>query len=205
MASDSLRLSTGTLRGPMAGVAAIALALAACSSASPSPTPPEPTATPAPAPPSPTAVATADPLALAALLAGTYTGTWTNQTFGSTGSAEIVATLDHAAGTVTLTITLGGNVFGEPAPPPDSVTITPTGSPSFTYTSPTFGAVTVSVKLTGAGVEITVSAPDVPSARIATFTATGTVTTPTKMDFTYDITFQDGTGPAHGIASLTRS
>ena len=42
---------------------------------------------------------------------GTYTGSWTNQTFGSTGSAGIQI-LDTAAGVITVSAQLGGNVFG---------------------------------------------------------------------------------------------
>jgi hypothetical protein len=52
---------------------------------------------------------------------GTYTGTWTNQTFGSTGPVTFQVS-DTSPGVLTMTVTLGGHVFGGAAPPPFTVT-----------------------------------------------------------------------------------
>jgi hypothetical protein len=60
------------------------------------------------------------PFPIAAAL-GTYTGTWTNQTFGSTGPVTFQVS-DTSPGDLTMTITLGGNVFGRAAPPPFTLT-----------------------------------------------------------------------------------
>lgn len=107
-------------------VVSAALAVGACAgTATPAPgtaTPPSaveatPVATPTPSPtltptPSPTPTATPEPPpALVSLLDGlTCSGTWTNETFGSTGSFEIGFDLAASGGTVTLA--LEGNVFG---------------------------------------------------------------------------------------------
>jgi hypothetical protein len=57
------------------------------------------------------------------LLAGTWRGTWTNQTFGSTGPASIVAKAPQNK-RLLFTTDFGGNVFGCPDPPPESGGIT---------------------------------------------------------------------------------
>ncbi len=51
-------------------------------------------------------------------LAGKWTGTWTNTTFGSTGPASIVA--KATTKTLAFTADFGGNVFGCPDPDPES-------------------------------------------------------------------------------------
>lgn len=58
-----------------------------------------------------------------ASLVGTYRGSWTNNTFGSTGS--VLAKVDDSSpGIITITITLGGTVGGVAAPPPFTETLT---------------------------------------------------------------------------------
>ncbi len=52
------------------------------------------------------------------LIAGNWTGTWMNETFGSTGSASIVAKATRT--TLAFTADFGGNVFGCPDPNPES-------------------------------------------------------------------------------------
>jgi hypothetical protein len=53
-------------------------------------------------------------------LAGTWKGTWTNQTFGSTGPAKIVAKSLAGGTKLVFTADFGGNVFGCADPPPES-------------------------------------------------------------------------------------
>lgn len=60
------------------------------------------------------------PFPIAAAL-GTFTGTWNNQTFGTTGPVTFQVS-DTSPGVLTMTVTLGGNVFGGVAPPPFTVT-----------------------------------------------------------------------------------
>jgi len=56
-------------------------------------------------------------------LAGTWSGTWRNETFGSSGPASIVMTVTSAT-TFTFTSNFGGNVFGCSSPPPATGTVT---------------------------------------------------------------------------------
>jgi len=156
------------------------------------------------APPAATqgAAATTDPLAVVSQFEGTYTGTWTNTTFGSTGPASISVALDRATGTITLTLTLGGNVFGQPSPAPETLTATITPGQPVAFTSKTFGPTTVDFD--PATKALTFTSNDVPSARVKTFVAKATIADPKTIDLTYDVTFRDATPPAHGTAKLTR-
>lgn len=159
-----------------------------------------PAATPAPT----EAAATTDPFALASQFEGTYSGTWTNTTFGSQGPASIELALDRAAGAMDLLLTLGGNIFGQPTPAPETLQAQIVPGQGLSFDSATFGDTTVSVDLSGTAPVITVSSPDVPSARIKGFTATATITDPDHIDFAYEVTFRDGGAPAAGTAPLTR-
>jgi hypothetical protein len=76
----------------------------------PEPTsPPPPTETPQPAAPSAYDVAQQ--------YAGSWSGTWANQTYGTTGAAEMTVVVNED-GTFEITIDLGGMVFGVVDPPP---------------------------------------------------------------------------------------
>lgn len=147
---------------------------------------------------------TADPFLFVAKFEGTYSGTWKNTTFGSTGPASIELKLDRAAATMGLKITLGGNVFGNTAPAPEELAAAIKLGDGLSFTSTTFGETTVSIDLAGGVPKVTVSSPDVPSPRIESFTATASIADPNSIDFAYDVTFRDGTAAAHGTAKLTR-
>ena len=56
-------------------------------------------------------------------LAGTWNGTWRNETFGSSGPASIVIAVTSPT-TFTYTSSFGGNVFGCSSPPPATGTVT---------------------------------------------------------------------------------
>ena len=92
--------------------------------------PAPPTSTPTPVPlgndailPTPGVPATpAGPAAPAnSALEGSYSGDWTNKTFNSGGPASAVITVDEAARTFQVVLTLGGNVFGVGAPGPQTL------------------------------------------------------------------------------------
>lgn len=156
----------------------------------------------------PTAAASTslDPLALAALFTGNYTGNWVNTTFtGSTGPAALEIGLDRTAGTMSVKLTLGGNVFGAPAPAPESLVVSLTPGAGGTTTSKSFGPVTATAVREGAGVKLTISAPNVPSARVATFTMTGTIANPASLQLAYTVTFRGSGQTAQGTVTLNRS
>lgn len=162
-------------------------------------------ATPPPASQAPAtqATATADPFALIAALEGTFSGQWTNTTFGSKGTAAVDVTFDRESTSVNLELTLGGNVFGNPAPAPEELTAVITPGQGATVTSTTFGETTLTGALVGGRLVITMTSPDVPSARIRTFTATATLNG-TTIDLAYEVTFRDSTPGARGTATLTK-
>lgn len=57
-------------------------------------------------------------------LAGTWNGSWLNETFGSTGPAKFVVTAANKNTKLTFSYDVGGNVFGCPDPAPGSGALT---------------------------------------------------------------------------------
>jgi hypothetical protein len=155
---------------------------------------PSPTPTPAPSP-------TIDLGALALAFAGSYSGTWTNATFGSRGTVLAVIAFEPSTQTVTANLTVGGNVFGGPPPPPETFSgkLGQLGSLGFSGHSPTFGDFTV----TTTGPTFLMKAQNVPNARIDHFEADGLLTG-TTISGTYKVFFKDGT-TADGVFSLAKS
>lgn len=56
------------------------------------------------------------------LYVGTYKGTWTNNTTGATGSAQLDIIADETYKTATLTLDFGGKYLGIDDPPPATLT-----------------------------------------------------------------------------------
>jgi hypothetical protein len=131
----------------------------------------------------------------------TFTGPWTNTTFGSTGTATMAVKVDRTAFTLGLTITLTGNVFGSPAPAPEtfSLPITASGA-TFSGKSKTFGDVTASLKTDGT---ITFKGENVPGGRVKTIDGAGTWTTQ-AINLTYNVALSDGS-TAKGTVALKRA
>ncbi len=182
---------------------AVVLVIAACGSSSTTPTSATVAAAATTAPPT-AAPATAKPATPAPTLAtrfdeGRYAGTWTNTTFGSTGAAAIDVKFDKTAFTAAITLTLGGNVFGAPAPAPETFTfpITPNGVSS-TVKSKTFGDFTVTLN---AG-KATFKGDNV-SARVKTFEGTGTYAAGV-ITINYTVTLSDGS-KAQGVVNLRKA
>jgi hypothetical protein len=157
------------------------------------PTPPA-TAAPAPSP-------TLDITVLAQAFAGVYSGTWTNTTFGSTGPVTADIKVDAATKTITALVTIGGNVFGGPPPPPETFTgkIGDLTSLSFSGHSATFGDFTVNATGTG----FTMKAINIPGDRVDHLDVVGTLDTK-AINATYTVTLKDGSKAA-GTATMSRS
>jgi hypothetical protein len=193
--------------GRLLAASAIVLVIVACGSSSttaPSAAPSTTAAAAATTAPPTAAPSTAKPATPAPTLAttfdeGRYTGTWTNTTFGSTGSAAIDVKFDRTAFTAAITLTLGGNVFGAPAPAPETFTfpITPSGVSS-TVKSKTFGDFTVTLN---AG-KATFKGDNV-SARVKTFEGTGTYAAGV-ITINYTVTLSDGS-KAQGVVNLKKA
>lgn len=175
--------------GATSAPAASATPVAAATTAAPTAVPT--TARPATTAPAPTLATTFEE--------GRYAGTWNNTTFGSSGAAAIDVKLDRTTFAATITLTLGGNVFGAPAPAPETFTfpITATGV-SFSGKSKTFGDLTVTMK----DGKATFKGDNV-SARVKTFEGTGTYGSG-AIAMSYTVTLSDGS-KAQGTVSLKKA
>ena len=169
--------------------------VAAATTAAPTAAPTTAAPTPAPSTPKP-----ATPNPLAAFADGKFTGTWKNTTFGSTGNATFDVKVDQSALTLAITVTLTGNVFGAPAPAPETFTIPVAAiGTSYKTTSKTFGDVTATIK----DGNVTINGTNVPGGRVKSIDLTGTYTT-TAIDMTYTVALSDGTS-AKGTVNLKKA
>ena len=128
---------------------------------------------------------------------GMWTGTWTNTTFGSSGSAEF--DLELVEDGIIVSMDLGGGVFGQSDPAPeewglDAFDLLTGGGGIETST---FGDVSFEIDANG----ITLIAHDVPAPGIARFEATGALTDAPALTGTYIVTFDDG-GTAEGTFDI---
>ena len=149
----------------------------------------------------PATTTTIDPVELAAIaLAGTWSGSWNNTTFGSTGPVDLTITADGTS--IRITSDLGGSVFGLGDPDPESYTLdlaTLAGSigEPVTVSSEVFGTLTMTAT---SPTTIELEALSVPAVGIATFRASATVQ-PGVISGTYDIEFEGG-GSAAGTFEI---
>lgn len=110
--------------------------------------------------PTPTTIdPVAERVANALELAGTYSGEWNNTTFGSVGSIDAVLAVDEATAVVTLTLDLGGNVFGGSNPDPLVAEFSLANDGPFTGTNELFGEFSIDIDDAG---HMTMTAPAVP-------------------------------------------
>ena len=106
----------------------------------------------------------------------TFSGSWNNTTFSSTGTASLTITGDSYNQTYSGTSIVNGNVFGGAAPPAEMYAniFTPSGG-TYTTHSSFYGDVTITALPNGT---ITGAAENVPSASVSRATFTGTVSPP---------------------------
>ena len=134
-------------------------------------------------------------------LAGDWTGTWTNTTFGSTGDITVGGTASDD-GTGEATIDIGGQVFGLVDPDAQNVSAT-FDNDTLTIEvagDPVFGDISITVTADG---QMTMEATNIPNPDIDRMTAEGTATA-TQIDVTYTVHFADGS-TAEGTATLSKS
>jgi len=148
------------------------------------------------------AAAAADPtLVNPADLGGTYVGNWFNETFKSTGSAQMTLSVDPVASTFSATVDLGGNVFGGADPPPQTFTGTlEPGGGTIELTSQLFGTVSATLDARG---RMWSSLTNLPAAGIDRVDSNGFIT-PEEAVFGYTITFSGGGGTATGMVHMVR-
>lgn len=128
-----------------------------------------------------------------------YQGTWTNTSFGSSGS--LLFDTQVTGSNVTMTFKAGGNVFGLGEPPavtlngtigPNGVTFTKTGDPRY-------GDMTINIGLDGV---LSFRFDRIPVSGIQRQEATGTITV-NAISYDFTIFFTNGS-TARGTATATR-
>ncbi len=133
--------------------------------------------------------------------AGAWSGSWSNLTFGSTGSLTGQLSVERD-GTAQLVLDAGGFVFGLVDPAAKTFTGTYNeAAMTFTGTGDdVFGNLTMTFASTGS---VMVSGLDVPASSIDILTASGVVTA-TNLDANYTLTF-GGVTYAEGTMSLVKN
>jgi len=138
-------------------------------------------------------------------LPGTWNGIWHNITFGSTGSVSIVATADIPNSTGHAVLTLGGNVFGAPAPGPVTLDCPiPPGVTTLNFSANGTSIGDIVATITGNG-RLTADITGIPNPLIEKVHVNGTVTSH-EIDARYTVRFSaaGGGGTAEGVISVTK-
>ncbi|MEX2322917.1 MAG: hypothetical protein WEA29_04010 [Acidimicrobiia bacterium] len=138
-------------------------------------------------------------VAMAEALEGEYAGEWNNLTFDSTGAAEGVVAVDGTL--VTVTLMLGGNVFGVGSPDPVVLEFDLSEPPPYTTESELFGEATIDIDEAGV---LDFEAASITSLGGMSLLVEGTVTAE-GFDVVYRIVQGDGTEFANGTMTMPRS
>jgi hypothetical protein len=191
------------MRRVIPAAALLALLASACGDGGAATTTAAPTTTAVAATTTEASTTTEDPVAyrvtLATILAGEWVGDWRNTTYAGTGAVLAGIRVDADGLTATVTVDLGGAVFGGDDPAPFELVVDLSAAPPYTATTALLGEITLVVTDTGS---FTLEAADVPAAGIATFWATGSAGSE-RVDLEYTVAFEDGR-EATGTATLLR-
>ncbi len=149
-----------------------------------------------------TFTATAAAFLNAAQYVGTYSGTWTNTTFMSTGGGNVIISIDQATSTATVTASATGSVLGTPGGVAPGAKVGPYASTGAAYTGtiPVMGDVTATIDVNG---NIVASGVNIPNAAITRWDANGTITA-TQIHLNFTVTFTAGP-PAIGSITLNKT
>jgi hypothetical protein len=130
---------------------------------------------------------------------GSFSGEWVNETFGTGGPASAVITVDEAGHTFQVVLTLGGRVFGEGTPAPQTLTGSfDAGGRAIRTRSELFGDVALTVSPTGA---VRGTATNLPNRNIGSVDFNGNAT-PEKVELAYTVHFAGGGESAKGKLRL---
>lgn len=141
-------------------------------------------------------------VALAQQYDGVYLGTYTNVTEHTSGTASLELRIDPNAATLTVTLTLTGDLYGAEANTQvhsiqGTIQLSNPSAPVVMQTT-NFGRVTGQLS----GLSIVLTAPDVPDPQVHTFQLNGQVRSDRKgFDATFMIGYRDGK-TAQGTASV---
>ncbi len=133
--------------------------------------------------------------------AGTYTGNWTNTTFGSTGTTSATVSVNSASSTMSIAFVVTGQVLGTGGVnTTQSGLYSSNGAAVSNIVVPVMGTVNFAIDAVG---NITASGTNIPNQAINKWNAGGTITA-TQVRMTYTVTFNDGTTGV-GTISLNHS
>ncbi len=137
---------------------------------------------------------------------GKYSGSWTNTTFGSTGSLSLVVKYSSRTEKLTMTLDFGGEVFGCTDPAADKATLRKgTGtnrwnSKGFNVSRTSTGLGKGTLKFKRSTSALTGSGADPECKAGLKWALTGTKLTKSSLNGTVNITLPDGTA---AVATLT--
>lgn len=131
---------------------------------------------------------------------GTYTGTWNNTTFQSSGAARIVTEIDGAL--FRAAIDMDGNVYGQPDQPEIEIAGTIVGGDAVFSMVSAGGYGTVDGTIDGATGEVDFSITGLLMAGIEEVTATGSFGDGTTLALDYAVDFAGPPGPP-AVGTLT--
>ena len=142
-------------------------------------------------------------VALAQQYDGYYEGTFTNTTFDTTGTVTLELRIDPNTGTLSITTTIDGDVFGGGAKEVRTITSqVQLGDPAAPVVTDTKAFGEVSARL-DANLALILSAADVPDAKVKGFELVGTLRPDRSgFDATYTVAFENGDSAAGVITVL---
>jgi hypothetical protein len=152
------------------------------------------------------AAGAAAPAAVAAVedFTGTYTGSWNNTTFLSTGAASLVTAIEGAQ--FVATVDMDGNVYGQPDPPPIEIAGLVSGGDAVFSMVSAGGYGTIDGTIDGDTGQIAFSITGLLAAGIAEVTATGSFGDGSALALDYAVTFAGPPGPpAVGTLNVVRA
>jgi hypothetical protein len=133
---------------------------------------------------------------------GHFAGSWSNETFATTGSMAWDISADESARTVTIIVDVGGNFFGGPGAPAETIVLTHLADGVIQGTSPAFGDISGTLSPDGM-LDITLSS--VPGGAISKVVITGALSGGNAISLDYAVTFAAGGAEATGTATLARA
>jgi hypothetical protein len=133
---------------------------------------------------------------------GHFAGSWSNETFATTGSMAWDISADESARTVKIVVEVGGNFFGGPGAPAETIVLTHLADGVIQGTSPAFGDISGTLSPDGM---LDISLTSVPGGAISKVVITGTLSGGDSISLDYAVTFAAGGAEATGTATLARA
>jgi hypothetical protein len=132
---------------------------------------------------------------------GHFAGSWSNETFATTGPMAWDISADESARTVMIVVDVGGNFFGGPGAPAETIVLTHLADGVIQGTSPAFGDISGTLSPDGM-LDITLSS--IPGGAISKVTITGILSGGNSIALDYAVAFTAGGAEATGTVTLMK-